>query len=157
MHQFFPEHRAGTEVLTLGLARALRSLGHQTAIFAAKRSLPSTNLSPGAIEDYAVEGVPVRRIGRPLESLKRPFRLNYENPEMAAGLRDYIREFRPDVVHFMHLQGLSAAAIPVVKEKLGWRLARQRIQWAGSGPAHITPSWRRRSTTGQMAQKSVAV
>jgi glycosyltransferase involved in cell wall biosynthesis len=119
MHQFFPEHRAGTEVLTLGLARALRSLGHQTAVFAAKRSLPSTNLSPGAMEDYAVEGVPVRRIGRPLESLKRPFRLNYENPEMAAGLRDYIREFRPDVVHFMHLQGLSAAAIPMVKEKFG--------------------------------------
>ena len=118
-HQFFPEHRAGTEVLTLGLARALNARGHETAVFAAKRSLPSTGLPPGATEDYAVEGVPVRRIGRPLESLKRPFRLNYENPEMAAGLRNYLREFRPDVVHFMHLQGLSAAAIPVVKEEFG--------------------------------------
>lgn len=118
-HQFFPEHRAGTEVLTLGLARALNARGHEARVFAAKRSVPVTDLPAGATEDYTVEGVPVRRIGRPRESLARPFRLNYDNPALAAALGAYLRDFRPDVVHFMHLQGLSAAAIRVVKEEFG--------------------------------------
>lgn len=115
-HQFLPDHRAGTEVITLGLTRALRARGHETSVFAAKRSAPFSGLSAGEVEDYEVDGLPVRRIGRPAESLSRPFRLNYDNPSMAAGLRDYVNELRPDVVHFMHLQGLSAAAIPAVKE-----------------------------------------
>ena len=114
-HQFFPEYQAGTEVLTLGLARALNARGHQAAVFAAKRSVPYTDLSPGETEDYTFDGVPVRRIGRPRESLSRPFRLNYHNPEIADGLREFARKLRPDVVHFMHLQGLSADAIPAVK------------------------------------------
>ncbi len=114
-HQFFPEHRAGTEVLTLGLARAMRSLGHDVRVFAAKRSAPVTDLPAGAAEDYEFEGVPVRRLGRPTESLSRPFRLNYANPEVAGAFGDYLRDFRPDVVHFMHLQGLSAEAITVAR------------------------------------------
>src|SRR5215212_358010 len=39
----------------------------------------------------------------------------------------------------------------------GYLLAMQRVQWEISGPLHITPSWRLRSTTGQNVQKSVAV
>ncbi len=115
-HQFFPEHRAGTEVLTLGLARALNARGHEARVFAAKRGAPITDLPAGETEDYTVEGVPVRRIGRPRESITRSFRLNYDNPALAAGLEAYLREFRPDVVHFMHLQGISATAIRAVKE-----------------------------------------
>jgi len=114
-HQFFPEHRAGTEVLTLGLARAMRSLGHDARVFAAKRSTPATDLPEGGVEDYDFEGVPVRRARRPKESLSRPFRLNYANPDMAGAFSDYLRDFRPDVVHFMHLQGLSADAVPVAR------------------------------------------
>lgn len=116
-HQFFPEHAAGTEVLTLDLARALRDLGHDTAIFAAKRSAPFSRLEQGATEDYSVEGVPVRRVGRPSESTSRPFRLNYENVDMAEAFRRYVEVFRPDVVHFMHLQGVSASVIPVAKKE----------------------------------------
>jgi glycosyltransferase involved in cell wall biosynthesis len=115
VHQFFPEHHAGTEVLTFALARGLKARGHRTAVLAARRSTPVTELSPGEVEDYLVQDVPVRRIGRPQESSTRSFRLNYDNPVMAARMKEYIREFRPDVVHFMHLQGISASVIPVVK------------------------------------------
>ncbi|MBA3791678.1 MAG: glycosyltransferase family 4 protein [Rubrobacter sp.] len=114
-HQFFPEHRAGTEVLTLGLARAMRVRGHEARVFAAKRSVPATDLPAGGVEDYDFEGVPVRRIGRPKESLSRPFRLNYANPDMAGAFSDYLRDFCPEIVHFMHLQGLSADAVPVAR------------------------------------------
>jgi glycosyltransferase involved in cell wall biosynthesis len=106
-------------VLTLWLAQAFRARGHEAAVFAAKRSVPFTDLRPGKMEDYAVEGVPVRRIGRPEESLSRPYQLNYDNPRMADGMGEAIRWFRPDVVHFMHLQGLSASVIAVVKEQFG--------------------------------------
>ena len=115
-HQFFPEHRAGTETLTLGLARALSERGHETAVFAAKRSVPAGDIRPGAVQDYEFDGVPVRRVGRPQESLARSYRLNYDNPLMALRLGEHLREFAPDVVHFTHLQGLSANVIPAVKE-----------------------------------------
>lgn len=114
-HQFFPEHYAGTEVLTLGLAKELKARGHEPYVLAAKRSFPVHDLRPGEIEDYEFEGIPVRRVGRPTEGLSRPYRLDYENETMAGRATEYAREVKPDVVHAMHLQGLSASVIPVLK------------------------------------------
>lgn len=116
VHQFFPEHYAGTEVLTLGLAKELRKRGHETFVFAAKRSAPVNAILPGEIEDYEVEGVPVRRVGRSEEGLSKPYVLEYRNEVMAYRAREYVREVRPDVVHAMHFQGLSASVIPAFKE-----------------------------------------
>jgi glycosyltransferase involved in cell wall biosynthesis len=115
-HQFFPESRAGVEVVTLGLARELKSRGHEPFVLAAKRTIPHSDLQPGEIEDYEFEGVPVRRVGRPEEGLSRPYRLNYSNDEMAQKTREYVRQVGPDVVHAMHLQGLSASVLPAFKE-----------------------------------------
>jgi glycosyltransferase involved in cell wall biosynthesis len=115
-HQFFPEHYAGVEVVTLGLARELRARGHETYVLAPKRSIPASDIQPGEIEDYEFEGVPVRRVGRPKEGLSRPYRLHYENDVMAERAREYMQELRPDVVHAEHFQGLSVSVIPVFKE-----------------------------------------
>ena len=71
-HQFFPESRAGVEIVTLGLARELKSRGHEPFVLAAKRTVPHSDLLPGETEDYEFEGIPVRRIGRPEEGLTRP-------------------------------------------------------------------------------------
>ncbi|HET7480358.1 MAG TPA: glycosyltransferase family 4 protein [Rubrobacteraceae bacterium] len=114
-HQFFPEHYAGTEVLTLGLAKELKARGHEPQVFAAKRSRPIHDMEPGEIEDYEYAGIPVRRVGRPTEGLRRPYRLDYENETMAERAREYAREIWPDVVHAMHLQGLSASVVPALK------------------------------------------
>lgn len=115
-HQFFPEHYAGTEVLTLGLAKELKARGHEPYVLAAKRSFPVHDIQPGETEDYEFEGVPVRRVGRPAEGLSRPYRLDYENETMARRAVEYAREVEPDVVHAMHLQGLSASVVPALKE-----------------------------------------
>jgi glycosyltransferase involved in cell wall biosynthesis len=116
-HQFFPEHYAGVEVVTLGLARELRARGHETYVLAAKRSVPINDIEPGGIEDYEFEGVPVRRIGRPKAAASRRwYRLDYENRVMAQRAREYMQEVRPDIVHAEHFQGLSASVIPVFKE-----------------------------------------
>lgn len=116
VHQFFPDHRAGVEIVTLGLAREMRARGHESFVLAAKRSVPHSDLRPYETEDYEYEGTPVRRIGRPEEGLSRPYQLNYRNEVMARTVGEYAREIRPDVVHFMHLQGLSSSAVPAVKE-----------------------------------------
>jgi glycosyltransferase involved in cell wall biosynthesis len=115
-HQFFPEHYAGTEVVTLGLAKGFRAKGHETFVLAPKRSIPVHNIRPGEIEDYEFEGVAVRRVGRPREGLSRPYRLDYENDVMARRARDYVRQVEPDIVHMVHLQALSTSVIPVFKE-----------------------------------------
>jgi glycosyltransferase involved in cell wall biosynthesis len=115
-HQFFPEHYAGVEVLTLGLAKASGDRGHEPYVLAAKRSIPFNDIRPGEIEDYEFEGIPVRRVGRPREGLSRPYRLDYDNEVMAQRTREYMREIDPDVVHAMHFQGLSTSVIPAFKE-----------------------------------------
>ncbi len=116
-HQFFPEHYAGVEIVTLGLARELRARGHETYVLAPKRSIPANNIKPGEIEDYEFEGVPVRRIGRPRGGVsRRHYRLDYENKVMARRVREYMQEIRPDIVHAEHFQGLSASVIPAFKE-----------------------------------------
>jgi glycosyltransferase involved in cell wall biosynthesis len=114
LHQFFPESGAGVELVTLGLAKELRARGHETFVLAAKRSLPG-GIGPYETEDYEHEGVPVRRVGRPEEGPSRPFRLNYENAQMAERAREHAGQVEPDVVHAMHLQGLSASVVPAFK------------------------------------------
>lgn len=115
-HQFFPEHYAGVEIVTLGLARELRARGHETFVLAPKRSIPGNDIEPGETEDYEYEGVPVRRVGRPKEGFSRPYRLDFENETMAKRAREYVREIQPDVIHAEHFQGLSASVIPAFKE-----------------------------------------
>ena len=75
-HQFFPEHYAGVETVTLGLARELRARGHETYVLAPKRSILGNDIRPGEIEDYEFTGIPVRRVGRPEEGFSRPYRLD---------------------------------------------------------------------------------
>jgi glycosyltransferase involved in cell wall biosynthesis len=116
IHQFFPESRAGVEIVTLGLARELKARGHEPFVLAAKRTVPHSDLLPGETEGYEFEGIPVRRIGRPEEGLTRPYELNYRNNVMAEKTREYIRQIGPDLVHAMHLQGLSASVLPVCEE-----------------------------------------
>lgn len=115
-HQFFPEHYAGTEVLTLGLAKELKARGHEPHVFAARRSYPVNDIQPGEIVDYEYGDIPVRRVGRPREGLSRPYSLDYRNPVMAERAREYVREVEPDIIHAMHFQGLSASVIEVFKE-----------------------------------------
>jgi glycosyltransferase involved in cell wall biosynthesis len=115
-HQFFPESRAGVEVVTLGLARELKARGHEPFVLAAKRTVPHSDLLPGETEDYEFDGIPVRRVGRPEEGLTRPYELNYRNDDMAEKMREYVRKVGPDLVHVMHLQGLSANVLPVFEE-----------------------------------------
>ena len=114
-HQFFPEHYAGVETVTLSLAQEFKRRGHDARVLAPKRSIPGSGIEPGEVQDYEYGGIPVRRVGRPKEGVARPYRLDYENDVMAERTREYLRETEPDVVHAEHFQGLSASVIPVIR------------------------------------------
>ncbi len=115
-HQFFPEHYAGVETVTLSLAQEFKARGHEPYVLAPKRSIPGNDIEPGEVEDYEFGGVPVRRVGRPREGVSRPYSLDYENEVMAGRTSEYMRKIEPDIVHAEHFQGLSASVIPAIKE-----------------------------------------
>ncbi|CAN5250703.1 glycosyltransferase family 4 protein [soil metagenome] len=115
-HQFFPEHYAGVETVTLSLAQEFKARGHEPYVLAPKRSIPGNDIEPGEVEEYEFGGIPVRRVGRPREGVSRPYSLDYENEVMAGRTSEYMRKIEPDIVHAEHFQGLSASVIPAIKE-----------------------------------------
>src|ERR671916_866977 len=107
-HQFFPEHYAGVETVTLSLAQEFKARGHEPYVLAPKRSIPGNDIEPGEIEDYEFGGVLVRRVGRPKEGVSRPYSLDYENEVMADRSREDMRKISPYIVYPGHLPGVSA-------------------------------------------------
>ena len=55
-HQFFPEHYAGVETVTLSLAQEFKARGHEPYVLAPKRSIPGNDIEPGEVEDYEFGG-----------------------------------------------------------------------------------------------------
>lgn len=56
-------------------------------MFAVKRSALFTYWMPGKTEEYVVEGLSVRRLGRPEESHSYPYSLNNGTPARCEDLR----------------------------------------------------------------------
>jgi hypothetical protein len=56
-HQFFPEHYAGVETVTLSLAQEFKVRGHEPYVLAPKRSIPGNDIEPGEVEDYEFGGI----------------------------------------------------------------------------------------------------
>lgn len=117
-HQFFPDYGAGTEVLTLHTAREMRARGHEAVVFTGypvKGRVSREN----AEDAYEYGGLPVFRFRHSNTwSLlpENPMEAEYENLFFAGLFRRELRRFRPDVVHFCHLQRVSASAVAVCFE-----------------------------------------
>jgi len=115
LHQFFPRHQTGVEVVTRALARELDKT-HQVTLFYREHNAGGAGPSPPALEEErtTVEGlnvVRVRRIGpRPLNPL-RVFLDYYYNPDIQAAFERLLDDVKPDIVHIQHLMYLSAGII----------------------------------------------
>ncbi len=114
VHQFFPESKAGTEVLTLSVAHELQRRGHQPEVLTGAKSYA------GAISQrYEYEGVSVERFtddGRTKLPAWNPVTAEYNNPFVARYFHDYLGRVQPDLVHFFHLQRASASMITVCRQ-----------------------------------------
>jgi len=108
VHQFPPAHTAGTEVYTLGLARALAGQHH---VFVYHGGASAT-------EEVVTDGFRVRRVKVRLPSNPyAQFKATYRNPAVEADFAAFLDRVQPGLVHVQHVQNLSVEIIPIVKQR----------------------------------------
>lgn len=112
MHKFFPDHRAGTEVLTLKVAQELKRRGYEVRVLTADPPDRDAKHAVGPeIYEHEYEGVPVHVVGESLRLKGYTFRHEYLHREIGAYSARLIADFAPDLVHGFHLQNLSASVL----------------------------------------------
>jgi len=119
VHKFFPEHRAGTEVLTLNIAKELKARGYEVLVVTAnppdvdaRRKETHNTETTG----YEFDGVKVHVIEEALRLKGYRFSFEYEHPHVAAHFKDLLNDFKPDLVQIVHAQNHSASIIDVARE-----------------------------------------
>lgn len=118
VHKFFPEHRAGTEVLTLKIAQDLIRRGHEVVVVTANPPDTDARYRAGAEEKrYTHEGINTVSLEEPLRLKGYKFPFEYQNPHVRARFAQLLDEFKPDIVHVMHAQNLSGSVIEEAKSR----------------------------------------
>ena len=125
-HKFFPQHRAGTEVLTLKIAQELQARGTEVKIVAAnppdqdaRRKFDSASPPPveEQVSDYDYEGLRVHIVEEAIRLQDYDFSFEYYHPHMKRHFLGLLDDFRPDIVLVVHAQNLSAAIVEACREK----------------------------------------
>lgn len=117
-HQFLPDYSAGTEILTYSTAKEISRRGHEVSIFTGYR-VKGTVEASRSFDRYEYDGMSVDRFFHSNTSPvlpRNPMEAEYNNLFYADFFRRRIQELKPDLVHFYHLQRLSASAIDVCWE-----------------------------------------
>ena len=118
VHKFFPEHRAGTEVLTLKIAQDLIRRGHEVLIVTANPPDTDARFRPGEeVRRYIHDGIEVISFEEPLRLKGYKFSYEYQHPIIRERFGELIEEFQPDIVHVMHAQNLSASIVEEAKSR----------------------------------------
>jgi glycosyltransferase involved in cell wall biosynthesis len=101
-HDYLPNHPAGTEIYTHQLGLALKARGHDVHVFTTEKDISRPNLDVRLRE---WEGLPVHELTNNL--FYNSFAETWDYPPAARTFAVFLRELRPDIVHFMHLMYLS--------------------------------------------------
>ncbi|MDX8396288.1 MAG: glycosyltransferase [Mariprofundaceae bacterium] len=113
MHQFFPDHTTGTEVLTLTTAKGMRQQGHEVAVFTAfPENEPSLNSVK--LDDYMFEDIKVWRFRHyygASEEQPNIVESEYNNRASARYFKEVLANYKPDIVHVYHFQRISASIL----------------------------------------------
>ena len=114
-HFYPPTHNSGIEQYTHGLAKGMLEAGHSVAVLCVNRWSEGETYWQGFTDDEW-EGVSVRRFNVNCFRSPAPNRYYYDNPELADHVRDFLLEYKPDLVHIASMYTLSARIIKVAKE-----------------------------------------
>lgn len=107
VHAFPPQAWAGTELVTLHLAQALRARDHQVTILT---RIEDPGAEEFSLREEDMEGLEVVQV---VNNLTRTtsFRRYYDNPFFDELFIQLLDRLRPDVVHFQHLAHLSVGLL----------------------------------------------
>jgi glycosyltransferase involved in cell wall biosynthesis len=112
-----PTRTAGTEVYVWALSKELQKRSIDVKIV-----IPNYN-NP-ASEIYHFEGLEVYKYGEP-SVIDRPLRMGFRKPDGLPNFINYLKEQRPDIVHFHELAGSNGISIHhvVAAKALGCKVA----------------------------------
>ena len=108
-HDFLPTHAAGTELYTAALAARLLERGHAVELFTTEKDIGREHLS---LTRRDWDGLRVHELVNNL--FYADFRETWDWPPAVLALERVLHEFRPEVVHFMHLLNLSVGCVEAV-------------------------------------------
>jgi len=106
VHDFLPAHPSGTEVYTGALALRLARMGHEVRLFATEKDIARPHM---ALEERRWQGLRVHELVNNL--FYDDFRETWDYPPAAAAFARVLDEYRPDVLHVMHLLYLSVGCV----------------------------------------------
>jgi glycosyltransferase involved in cell wall biosynthesis len=106
IHDFLPDHRAGSEIYTFHLSRALAARGHEVTLLFTEKRLERAQFSrsAGAYEDLPFHEIVYNREFHDIADL-------YDDPRMEAPIGEVLDEVAPDVVHVQSLVYLGLGLI----------------------------------------------
>jgi len=106
IHDFLPDHRAGSEIYTYHLSQALAARGHEVRLlFTEKRpEQPQFSVTSGEYEGLPFHEVVYNRLFHDVADL-------YDDPRMEAPIGAVLDEVRPDVVHIQSLVYLGLSLV----------------------------------------------
>ncbi len=116
LHQFSPKHTSPIEQYCFDLAREMKSRGNEVSIFAYQYSKQGSKLQQG-ISDFECDGIWLREIYHNYAILKESDKYEYFNPVIRDYADLYFEEFKPDIVHILHLKNLSTSVIDAAKKR----------------------------------------
>ncbi len=115
VHKFPPQSVGGVETYTWSLASALAEAGHEAVVFYPVMGPDAAGVQ--SEEDGIRRWVAVLPETRAHEGALRQFWHTFRDVGLEARFQQCLAEVRPDIVHFQHVQGVSARLLVLAS---GW-------------------------------------
>lgn len=128
VHDYLPRHRAGAEIYTHQLARALRGRGHDVRVLYAEYD---RDAEPHSIRRAEYDSVPVYEATWKFGHAS--FEETYFDPAMERAFAAILDEFRPEIVHVQHLSRFSLR-LPAIARARGAKVAYTLHEYALTCP-----------------------
>ena len=111
VHKFPPESVGGVETYSWSLARVLAQAGHEAHVFypVAGTGISRPSTDQDGIHRWRVPVPEARAEEGPVSQFWHTFR----DGAIEASFQDFLVRVQPDLVHFQHVQGVSARLIPL--------------------------------------------
>jgi glycosyltransferase involved in cell wall biosynthesis len=114
-HAFFPDNCGGTGVLAHEVARGLRAYGHDVSILAGREEEKiSSQTTPWMSED-TYDNFKIYRLHYGSAGISDAITRHLYSPDRIRLIKDLVLQVKPDLVHFYHIMGFSAAIIPELR------------------------------------------